>query len=71
MTDPTCDGLCVDSADIGVPGYGIAYPHPGCPLHDPGGACGCGQPDRCMSPSHGQLSTTEALAARHSQKAQR
>jgi hypothetical protein len=30
---PACDGLCLDSADIGVPGYGIAYAHPGCPLH--------------------------------------
>jgi hypothetical protein len=32
---PTCDGMCVDSGDIGVPGYVIVYPHPGCPLHDP------------------------------------
>lgn len=24
-----CDGLCLTSADIGIPGYGIAYPHPG------------------------------------------
>ena len=28
-----CNGLCVDSADIGVPGHGIAYQHPDCPEH--------------------------------------
>lgn len=28
-----CNGMCIDSAEIGVPGYGIAYPHPECPLH--------------------------------------
>lgn len=68
MSDPTCDGLCIDSADVGVPGYGIAYPHPGCPLHDPdGGKCQCGQPNRCMSPTHGQITMTEALHARFSQ----
>ena len=47
-----CDGMCLDSADIGVPGYGIAYPHPGCPLHAPGEVCGCGQPRRCNSYTH-------------------
>jgi hypothetical protein len=57
---PECDGLCLSSADIGIPGYGIAYPHPGCPLHDPGEVCGCGQPDRCLSPTHGQVTLTEA-----------
>lgn len=52
-TEPECDGLCVDSSDIGVPGYGIAYAHPGCPLHDtPGRKCECGTPDRCLSPTH-------------------
>lgn len=64
---PTCDGLCVDSADIGVPGYGIAYPHPGCPLHDPDNVCDCGQPDRCLSPTHGQIDFAEALRIRHAQ----
>jgi hypothetical protein len=28
-----CNGRCVDSGDIGLPGYGIAYPHPMCPKH--------------------------------------
>lgn len=32
---PECDGLCISSADVGVPGYGIAYAHPDCPLHNP------------------------------------
>lgn len=32
---PECDGVCLYSADVGVPGYGVAYAHPGCPLHDP------------------------------------
>ena len=62
-----CDGLCIDSADVGVPGYGIAYPHPGCPLHDPDSVCECGQPDRCLSPTHGQLTLDEALVIRHRQ----
>lgn len=51
-TEPECDGLCVNSSDLGVPGYGIAYPHPGCPLHDPGNVCRCGTPERCLSPTH-------------------
>lgn len=29
----TCNGLCIDSGDVGVPGYGIAYAHPACPEH--------------------------------------
>ncbi len=32
-TDPECIGDCVDSTDIGVPGHGVAYAHPWCPLH--------------------------------------
>jgi hypothetical protein len=63
-----CDGLCVTGADIGVPGYGVAYPHPGCPAHDPGEVCACGMPDRCLSPSHGQISMEQALAIRHRQE---
>ncbi|MCX5066745.1 hypothetical protein OOJ91_12900 [Micromonospora lupini] len=52
-SDPECDGLCVSAADIGVgrPDQ-IAYPHPSCPLHAPGEVCQCGQPDRCLSPTH-------------------
>lgn len=65
--DPTCDGLCVYGADIGVPVAGVAYPHPGCPLHDPDQTCSCGQPDRCLSPTHGQISMAEALRIRHAQ----
>jgi hypothetical protein len=68
-----CDGMCVTAGDIGLgPAEGvdyrdIAYPHPGCPLHAPEQVCGCGQPDRCMSPTHGQITLPEALAARYSQ----
>lgn len=63
-----CDGLCVSAADIGVGRADqIAYPHPGCPLHAPDEVCGCGQPDRCLSPTHGQISITEALVVRHGQ----
>jgi hypothetical protein len=65
-----CDGMCVTAADVGVPEAGpdaVAYAHPGCPRHDPGSVCGCGQPDRCMSPTHGQISMSEALAIRHRQ----
>lgn len=62
-----CDGLCVWSDDIGIPGYGVAYPHPGCPLHAPGQVCECGMPDRCLSPTHGRLSMSEALVLRHRQ----
>ncbi len=47
-----CDGLCVTSDDIGVPGYGVAYPHPACPVHGSGEVCGCGNPDQCTSPTH-------------------
>jgi hypothetical protein len=55
-----CDGMCVTPADIGLPGYdGVAYPHPGCPLHAPGKVCECGQPDRCSSPTHGQPADVE------------
>lgn len=50
---PTCDGLCVTGADVGVPEYsGVAYAHPGCPLHGGGVRCECGQPDRCNSYTH-------------------
>lgn len=28
-----CNGECLTPYDIGVPGTGIAYPHPACPLH--------------------------------------
>lgn len=68
LREPKCDGLCIDSADIGVPGYGVAYPHPGCPLHAPGEVCECGQPDRCLSPTHGGLSMAEARKLRHPQR---
>ena len=68
MTELTCDGLCVYAADIGIPGYGVAYPHPGCPLHDPDETCSCGPPDRCLSPTHGQITLAEALRVRHSQR---
>lgn len=64
---PECDGLCVTSADVGVPGYGVAYPHPGCPEHAPDEVCGCGNPDRCLSPTHGQVTFEEALSIRHAQ----
>lgn len=47
----SCDGLCLYSADIGVPGYGVAYAHPGCPLHDPGERCPCVHPN-CVSYTH-------------------
>jgi hypothetical protein len=63
-----CDGLCLTGADIGVPSAGVAYPHPGCPLHDPDEVCGCGDPDRCLSPTHGQVSMAEALTIRHRQR---
>lgn len=63
--EPECDGLCLTGADIGVPGPGVAYAHPGCPAHDPDQVCGCGNPDRCLSPTHGQVSHAEALAERH------
>jgi hypothetical protein len=65
-----CDELCVTADDVGVTGYGadaIVHAHPGCPRHDPGGICGCGQPDRCLSPTHGQIDMDEALAIRHRQ----
>lgn len=74
MSEIECDGLCVTAGDIGLgPAEGcdyrdVAYPHPGCPLHDPGASCGCGQPDRCISPTHGQVSPAEALAAKNSQR---
>lgn len=66
-TEPECDGLCVDSADIGIPGYGVAYPHPGCPLHAPEQVCPCPYPDQCLSPTHGQITLPEALQIRHRQ----
>lgn len=33
FTEPECNGQCLTGYDIGVPGGGIAYPHPQCPLH--------------------------------------
>lgn len=64
-----CDGLCVSGFDVGVPevGHLIAYPHPGCPLHDPDEVCEYGAPDRCLSPTHGQITLDEALVIRHRQ----
>ncbi len=57
--EPQCDGLCVTGADAGVPVWDyandeqmVAYPHPSCPRHAPGQVCECGQPDRCLSPTH-------------------
>lgn len=32
--EPTCWG-CLTGDDVGVPYDGIAYPMPGCPVHDP------------------------------------
>lgn len=65
---PECDGLCFFGADLGVPGYGVAYAHPSCPLHAPHeDVCGCNNPDECASPTHGQISMAEALTIRHSQ----
>ena len=55
--DAECDGMCLTGSDIGVPSAKIAYPHPGCPLHAPGEVCGCGQPDRCNSPTHNRHRT--------------
>lgn len=51
MNQPQCEGLCVDSAEVGVPGYGVAYPHPGCPLHAPGETCPCDNRN-CISYTH-------------------
>ena len=31
--EPPCDGVCLSGYDIGIPGPGIAYPHPDCPAH--------------------------------------
>jgi hypothetical protein len=46
-----CDGLCVTAADVGVPGHGVAYAHPGCPAHSPGEKCSCVHPN-CNSYTH-------------------
>jgi len=64
-----CDGLCVTAYDVGVLGYpdAVAYPHPGCPVHAPDRVCECGMADRCLSPTHGQVTYDEALTIRHSQ----
>jgi hypothetical protein len=35
LNDADC-GLCLTPGDIGLPGSGIAYAHPGCPYH---GSC--------------------------------
>lgn len=33
-SEPECNGMCLTSADIGLPEYpGIAYSHPDCPEH--------------------------------------
>jgi hypothetical protein len=66
--EPWCDGLCLTAADIGLPGDAVAYPHPSCPLHSPDMVCQCGSPDRCLSPTHGQLTHAEALSIRHRQR---
>lgn len=34
--DDTDCGMCLTPGDIGLPGPGIAYAHPGCPYH---GSC--------------------------------
>jgi hypothetical protein len=65
--DRQCDGLCITARDLGLPYPGVAYPHPGCPAHDPDTTCQCGQPDRCLSPTHGQITMAEALEIRHRQ----
>lgn len=65
---PECDGLCITAADVGVQADGIAYPHPGCSAHAPDAVCECGTPDRCLSPTHGQLTMAEALKIRHRQR---
>ena len=65
--EPSCDGLCVYASEVLPGATGVAYPHPGCPLHDPDAVCGCGIPDRCLSPTHGQISMAEALTIRHRQ----
>lgn len=62
-----CDGLCVTGSDIGIPSNEVAYPHPGCPVHAPDEVCQCGAPDRCLSPTHGQIDMREALEIRHRQ----
>ena len=52
-TTAACDGLCLTGADVGVPEYpGVAYAHPGCPLHGGGQRCECDAPDRCNSYTH-------------------
>lgn len=57
-----CDGLCITAADVGVGSADqVAYPHPGCPVHAPDEVCQCGNPDRCLSPTHGQIGLGEAL----------
>lgn len=67
MNDLECDGLCVTAADIGVGRADqVAYAHPGCPAHAPEQTCD--QPDRCLSPTHGEITMTDALKIRHAQK---
>jgi hypothetical protein len=65
-----CDGLCIFADDLGLPYAGVhagvvVYAHPSCPLHAPGMTCQCGYPDRCLSPTHGQVSLTEALTIKN------
>lgn len=68
---PECDGLCITARDLGLPYPGVAYPHPSCPEHAPEETvCGCGNPDRCLSPTHGQVTMAEALIVRHAQAAE-
>lgn len=65
IDEPECDGLCVTAADLGVGlSVAVAYPHPGCPLHAPERVCDCGQPDRCLSPTHGEITMADALEIR-------
>lgn len=33
MVDKRCNGICVTAHDVGLPYYGIVYPHPECELH--------------------------------------
>ena len=69
MTEAECDGLCITAAEVGIPMDGVAYAHPACPRHAEADAvCPCDTPNRCLSPSHGQISLNEALAVKNRQK---
>lgn len=72
VPEPVCDGLCIYASEVLPGAVGVAYPHPSCPLHSPDETvCGCGYPDVCLSPTHGQISMVEALAMRHRQAGNR